>query len=54
LCRRLRRELPHCRIIVLLPAGDNERSAETAARLRESGATDVAFDLASARDLLIV
>ena len=52
LCRRLRTGSAQTKIVVLLPAGDHDKSAEAAARLREAGATAVVFDLTSAQTTL--
>jgi hypothetical protein len=41
LCRRLRAELPHCFIVVIVPELVPSHSQETAARLREAGASSV-------------
>ena len=53
LCRRIRTALPKTTVVVLLPASDVEKGAEAAARLREAGAHDVAFDLKTAREALL-
>jgi predicted PurR-regulated permease PerM len=52
LCRRLRAELPNTYIVVLLPEAPSKRSREAAARLREAGANDIAYDLREAAGLL--
>jgi hypothetical protein len=51
-CRRLRAELPDAYILVLLPEPQDKRGGEAAARLREAGANDVAYDLQEAARLL--
>ena len=48
LCRRLRAQLPTCHILVLLPAEVEAHVSETAARLREAGASQVVFTLREA------
>ncbi len=53
LSRRIRAALPATNIVVLLPASEQEKPAETAARLREAGADAVAFDLKTAREALL-
>lgn len=52
LCRRLRTGSPGTKVVVLLPAGDHDKPAEAAARLREAGASAVVFDLTSAQTTL--
>lgn len=52
LCRRLRAELPEVRLVVLAPESTNQRSFEAAARLREAGASGVAYGLREATELL--
>jgi len=51
-CRRLRTELPNCRILVLLASVGDKSASETASRLREAGASSVVFGLTEARDAL--
>lgn len=48
LCRRLRAALPQCMILVLLPAEIEAHVSETAARLREAGASQVVFTIREA------
>lgn len=52
LCRKLSTQLPNCRILVLLASGLDKNASETAARLREAGASSVVFGLQAARDVL--
>lgn len=52
LCRRLRSGSPGTKVVVLLPAGEGDKPAEAAARLREAGASAVVFDLTSAQTTL--
>ncbi len=52
LCRRFRAELPDAYILVILPEAPSKRSREAAARLREAGANEIAYDLREAARLL--
>ncbi len=53
LCRRVHAALPKTTIVVFLPAVEDDKPAEAAARLREAGADAVAFDLHMAREALL-
>jgi len=53
LCRRLRAALPDARLLVLRPEPADARSREAAARLREAGASDVAYGLGEATERLL-
>ena len=53
LCRRLRAELPEAYIVVLVPEAESQRSKESAARLREAGASITASSLREATRLLL-
>jgi hypothetical protein len=53
LCRRLRAALPEARLLVLRPEPVAQRSQESAARLREAGASGVSYGIREASELLL-